>query len=752
MPMDTLIQHELNPPQQEAAQHTDGPLLILAGAGSGKTRVITYRIAYLMQAHGVAPEQILAVTFTNKAAAEMRQRIESLLGSRAMALWMSTFHAACVRILRREAEAARLSPQFVIYDTSDQLTLMRQCMKELRIDPELYAPQGIMRRISTLKNELMDADTFVQEAGDFGLDEVVSHVYPLYQRRLQDNAALDFDDLLMRTVQLMRRHPEVLERYQRRLRYIMVDEYQDTNMAQYHLLNLLAARYRNLCVVGDDDQSVYRFRGANVRNILNFERDYPDATVVKLEQNYRSTSVILEAAGAVIAKNSRRKEKTLWTENERGIPIGYFCAEDEVHEAEVICENIAGMHRSEGVPYRDCAIFYRTNAQSRVLEDGLRRAQLPYQVIGGLRFYDRQEIKDVLCYLRLLVNPQDSVSLRRIINVPRRGIGQTSWAKMEAVALEQERYGLDMIPAVLAAGVIGKNILAKLRNFHELVVSLREDAPQMGVADITREVLVRTGYVDALEAEQTAEAQARLENLRELVTAASEFDQHGEGGGLQDFLTQTALLSDQDNLSDDSGSVVLMTLHSSKGLEFPVVFIAGMENGLFPHSRSFDEPAEMEEERRLCYVGFTRAEKRLFLTGAARRRIYGMEQAHPPSLFLADIPSGCVQDFSMRPVLGAVQAPTTPPAGNGHTAARPLTPSPRAAGPGGLAKRPSAARAVATSANGAYAVGTQVDHQHFGPGVVQKREGDGDQLKLTVVFRDHGIKKVLAKFAPMQPR
>ncbi|ETW98702.1 MAG: ATP-dependent DNA helicase PcrA [Candidatus Entotheonella factor] len=331
--MDEFIQRELNPPQQEAVRHTDGPLLILAGAGSGKTRVITYRIAHLIHMHGVLPQNILAVTFTNKAAAEMRQRIEGLLGNAAMSLWMSTFHAACVRILRREAEAARLSPQFVIYDTADQLTLLRQCMKESHIDSEIYAPQSIMRRISTLKNELMDSDTFIQEAGDFGLDEIVSHVYPLYQRRLQDHGALDFDDLLMRTVQLMRRHPEVLERYQHRFRYILVDEYQDTNMAQYHLLNLLAERYRNLCVVGDDDQSVYRFRGANVRNILNFERDYPDATVVKLEQNYRSTGTILEAAGAVISKNDRRKEKTLWTENERGIPIGYFCAQDEVHEA-----------------------------------------------------------------------------------------------------------------------------------------------------------------------------------------------------------------------------------------------------------------------------------------------------------------------------------------------------------------------------------------------------------------------------------
>ncbi len=744
--MDEFIQRELKPPQQEAVRHTGGPLLILAGAGSGKTRVITYRIAYLMHMHGVLPQNILAVTFTNKAAAEMRERIEGLLKSAAAQLWMSTFHAACVRILRREADAARLSPHFVIYDSSDQLTLLRQCMKELRIDSDLYAPQSVLRRISTLKNDLMDPDTFIQEAGDFGLDEIVSHVYPLYQRRLQDNAALDFDDLLMRTVQLMRRHPDVLERYQHRFRYIMVDEYQDTNMAQYHLLNLLAERYRNLCVVGDDDQSVYRFRGANVRNILNFERDYPDATVVKLEQNYRSTGTILEAAGAVISKNARRKEKTLWTENERGIPIGYFCAQDEVHEAEVICENIVGLHREEGVAYRDCAIFYRTNAQSRVLEDGLRRAQLPYQVIGGLRFYDRKEIKDVLCYLRLLVNPKDTVSLQRIINVPRRGIGQTSMAKLEALALERELYGLDILPAALETGVVGKNILAKLRGFHELMTSLREEAPQMGVADITREVLVRSSYVDALEAEQTAEAQARLENLSELVTASSEFDGHGEGESLQDFLTQTALLSDQDNLSDESGSVVLMTLHSSKGLEFPVVFIAGMENGLFPHSRSFDEPAEMEEERRLCYVGITRAEKRLFLTGAARRRIYGVEQAHPPSLFLSDIPTSCVQDFSVGAVLETARQPwLTEGASTGAT-------SGAASGRGQRTRAANGAGTPAkTSAPTPYGVGTQVHHEHFGRGVVQKREGNGDQLKLTVVFRDHGIKKVLAKFAPMQP-
>ncbi len=736
--MDTLIQRQLNPPQQQAVQHTDGPLLILAGAGSGKTRVITYRIAYLMQQHGVLATQLLAVTFTNKAAGEMRQRVHDLLGAPAQSVWISTFHAACAQMLRREAAAARLSPQFVIYDTTDQLTLLRQCLKELHIDPELYAAQGVMRRISTLKNELMDADTFVREAGDFGLDEVVARVYPLYQRCLQDNAAVDFDDLLMRTVQLLRRHPDVLERYQHRLRYIMVDEYQDTNMAQYHLLQLLAARYRNLCVVGDDDQSVYRFRGANVRNILHFERDYPDATVVKLEQNYRSTGTILEAAGGVIAQNASRKEKTLWTENDRGAPIGYFCAQDEVHEAEVICQNIVGLHRSEAAPYRDCAIFYRTNAQSRVLEDALRRATIPYQIVGGLKFYDRQEIKDVLAYLRLLVNPQDMLSLRRIINVPRRGIGQVTWMRLETLAAEHDLHGLEVLPAVLQSDVVGKGARAKLRAFDGLLHRLRQETPHMPVADITREVLDRTGYVDQLEAEQTAEADARLDNLGELVSAAVEFDRYGEGEGLQDFLTQTALLSDQDTLEDTSGAVVLMTLHASKGLEFPIVFMAGMENGLFPHSRSFDEPAEMEEERRLCYVGITRAQTQLFLTGASRRRIYGVEQTHMPSLFLADIPAACVHDHSPQPILELARKPW-------DTTAHFPSAEPAPSGP---PRQP--ARQPQTLA-APYAVGSQIRHQQFGPGVVQKREGEGEQLKLTVIFRDHGMKKILAKYAPMQP-
>ena len=734
--MATVLQADLNPPQQEAVQHSDGPLLILAGAGSGKTRVITHRIAYLIRACDVRPEQILAVTFTNKAAEEMRQRVQQLLGTSGLPLWLSTFHAACARLLRREADALRLSPQFVIYDTADQLSLLKQCAQELKIDQDLYAPQAIMRRISALKNDLVDADTFLRDAGDFGLEEVVARVYPLYQRALRENAAVDFDDLLMLTVQLFRRHADILQRYQHRWRYIMVDEYQDTNMAQYHMLHLLAAQHRNLCVVGDDDQSVYRFRGANVRNILNFERDYPDATVIKLEQNYRSTATILDAATAVVAKNPGRKDKTLWTHNPRGIPIGYFCAQDEIHEAETICQNIAGLHRMEQLPYRHFAVFYRTNAQSRVLEDGLRRAGIPYQVVGGLRFYDRQEVKDTLAYLRLLVNPRDTLSLRRIINVPRRGIGQTTWSKIEALASDRGVSGLEALDLVLTTDLVNRGTLGKLQAFRTLLQGLRSEALHMGVADITREVLTRTGYEAQLKAERTPEAQTRLENLSELVNAADEFDRFMPGASLQEFLEHTALISDQDSLADDSGTVVLMTLHASKGLEFPVVFIAGMENGLFPHNRSFDEPAQMEEERRLCYVGMTRAETRLFLTSASRRRIYGVEQSHPPSLFLIDIPSVCIQDYSAQPVLTMSRQPWS------------------AAPPEALPTQPLTASAAVRSAAApvpVYAVGTQVFHQHFGRGVVQKREGDGEQLKLTVLFREHGVKKLLARFAPMQP-
>ena len=730
--MTTPWQPQLNTPQWEAVQHTEGPVLILAGAGSGKTRVITHRIAHLIRNCEVRAEHILAVTFTNKAAQEMRQRVHGLLGASGLPLWLSTFHAACARLLRREADHLGLAPNFVIYDAADQLSLVKQCLRDLEIAEDLYAPQQIRRRISTLKNDLVDVEAFQREAEDYGLDAVVARVYGAYQTRLRENAALDFDDLLMLTVQMLRRHDAIRQRYQHRLRYIMVDEYQDTNMAQYHLLNLLAAEHRNLCVVGDDDQSVYRFRGANVRNILNFERDYPDAKVIKLEQNYRSTGTILEAATAVVSKNPDRREKTLWTANTRGVPIGYFCALDEVHEAEVICRNIQGLQNAEGLALNDFAVFYRTNAQSRVLEDGLRRADIPYQIVGGLRFYDRQEIKDALAYMRLLTNPQDTLSLRRIINVPRRGIGNTTWARLETFAQQNGISGFEAL-ALLADGKqdadIGKAPLTRLRGFYDFLQSLMAKILDMTASDGIYEVLDASGYLAQLKADQTVEAQTRLENLSELVNAAADYDQQADEPSLQGFLEHTALVSDQDSLQDDRGAVTLMTLHASKGLEFPVVFMAGMENGLFPHSRSFDEPLEMEEERRLCYVGMTRAERWLFLTGAAWRRLYGTEQQQMPSAFLPDIPAACITNHSAQPEVSSHVEP--------RRQLRQVVPTPRHAGPPPVPTASLAAGAI-------------VQHAQFGRGVVQKCEGEGDALKLTIAFSDHGIKKIMPKYASMQ--
>ena len=723
---------QLNPPQWEAVRQTEGPVLILAGAGSGKTRVITHRIAHLIRTCRVPAEQILAVTFTNKAAQEMRQRVHGLLGATGLPLWLSTFHAACARMLRREADHVGLAANFVIYDAADQLSLVKQCVRDLEIPEDLYAPQQIRRRISALKNDLVDVEAFRREAEDYGLDAAAARVYGAYEDRLRDNNAVDFDDLLMLTVRMLREEEAIRRRYQHRLRYIMVDEYQDTNMAQYHLLNLLAAEHRNLCVVGDDDQSVYRFRGANVRNILSFERDYPDARVIKLEQNYRSTGTILEAATAVVSRIPERREKTLWTSNVRGSPIGYFCAHDEIHEAEVICKNIQGLQQAEGMALNDFAVFYRTNAQSRVLEDGLRQAGIPYQIIGGLRFYDRQEIKDALAYMRLLVNPRDTLSLRRIINVPRRGIGNTTWARLEALAQDNGLSGFEALERLADGNEdagLGKAALARLKAFRVMLRDLMAKAADMEAAAVIHEMLDVSGYLAQLKSERTIEAETRLENLSELVNAADEYDQQAEEPSLQGFLEHTALVSDQDSLKDDRGAVVLMTLHASKGLEFPVVFIAGMENGLFPHSRSFDEPLEMEEERRLCYVGMTRAERWLFLTGAWQRRLYGTEQQQIPSMFLQDIPVTCRVDHSLQPETG------------GHVASRP---EPRP---------PAVRRRIRTQPNapaGAFAEGRIVQHQQFGRGVIQKCEGEGDALKLTIVFSEVGIKKIMPKYASMQ--
>ena len=743
----------LNLSQRQAVLHVDGPLLILAGAGSGKTRVITHRIAHLIGVHGVAPWQILALTFTNKAAEEMRSRIEKLLGAAGQDIWMSTFHAACARLLRRDIEhLGRHTRSFVILDSGDQSAHIKGCLRELNISPERYAPQAIAGSISRLKNQLTTAEQFARGATqDFGLEEAVRRVYQLYEKKLVEQNALDFDDLLMQTGQLFEEVPEVLRYYQQKFRYILVDEYQDTNHAQYRIIRLLAAEHRNLCVVGDDDQSIYAWRGADISNILSFERDYPDCAVVKLEENYRSTKSILEAAGKVIDKNTARKGKSLWTQREDGDKLTYLEAVDETHEAALICQTIRRLHQSAGLEYRDVAIFYRTNAQSRAIEDALRMATIPYQIVGGLKFYERKEVKDLIAYLRLMVNPRDSISLRRVINVPPRGIGKVT---VDKIAAHAEARGIPLYAAVgemLASGLLSGTAASKVKQFYTLAEDLRGLAVISSVAQLIRELISRTNF---LEQYSTAgEDEMRRQNIQEVITAADGFEEGAQDRSLASFLDQTALIADQDTFIEDAGRVVLMTLHTSKGLEFPVVFVSGMEDGIFPHRRAFEDSSELEEERRLCYVGMTRAKDRLFLTSAVKRRIYGTELYNPPSMFLQDIPPTLL-NAERAPRQGISGRPGRMTWGHGENEAgdRPA--------PG---TRPSMGVAAGTSGphrddkpdtrqlwGGEYRPGTLVRHPEWGLGVVQKQEGEGESLKLTIIFRDMGRKVVAAKYAKLE--
>jgi DNA helicase-2/ATP-dependent DNA helicase PcrA len=743
---------ELNPSQREAVLHVDGSLLILAGAGSGKTRVITHRIAYLIGAHGVAPWQILALTFTNKAAEEMRRRVEKLLGASSQEIWVSTFHAACARMLRRDIEhLGRYTRSFVILDTADQSVLIKECLRELNISPDRYAPQAIAGRISRLKNQLITAEQFAARAQDFGFEEQVRRVYQLYQKKLVQQNALDFDDLLMQTVQLFEEVPEVLRYYQQKFRYILVDEYQDTNHAQYRIIRLLAAEHRHLCVVGDDDQSIYGWRGADISNILSFERDYPDCAVVKLEENYRSTKSILEAAGKVIDKNTERKGKSLWTQREAGEKLTYFEAVDETQEAALIGQMIRRLRRSAGWDYRDVAIFYRTNAQSRAIEDALRMEGIPYQMVGGLKFYERKEVKDLLAYLRMTVNPRDSVSLRRVINVPPRGIGKVT---VDKIAAHAEVRGIPLYEALgemLATGLLSGAAAGKVKQFYALVEGIQGLAATSSVAELIRELIRRTNFLEQYGT--TGEDEMRRQNIQEVITAADDFEERAQDASLVSFLDQTALMADQDTLIDDAGRVVLMTLHTSKGLEFPVVFVSGMEDGIFPHRRAFEDSSELEEERRLCYVGMTRAKDRLFLTSAVRRRIYGTELYNPPSMFLQDIPPE---------LLNAERAPRQSAMGRqAHVSwshqdgderdrrtsgTRPST----AVGPNNSEPRRDGKPDTRQLWGGEYRAGTLVRHPEWGLGVVQKQEGEGESLKLTIIFRDVGRKVVAAKYAKLE--
>ena len=717
----------LNPVQAEAVLHTEGPVLIVAGAGSGKTRALTHRIAYLIREKGISPYAILAITFTNKAAREMAARVEGLLGQRiASGMWILTFHSTCARILRREHEHLGLPGSFTIYDEGDTERLIAGVLKELNLDIKRYPPRAMGAAIGRAKDHVISAAEFEQAAGNF-YEQTIAKVYTEYERRKHAAGALDFDDLITETVRLFREHPAVLEHYQERFPYILIDEYQDTNRAQYQLVNLLAAKYRNVCVVGDADQGVYSWRGATIQNLLDFERDYPDAEVFLMEQNYRSTSNILAVANALIEHNVQRKPKSLWTETQSGELAVRYRADNEHEEALFVAEEIHRLADEGGHRFSDVAIFYRTNAQSRVLEDVLMRAGTPYRVVGGVRFYQRKEIKDVLAYLRLLLNPQDVISARRVVNTPKRGIGDATvaslegYATFEEIAFMEACRQVDRIPELAArakgavAGFIGV--------MNRLEEALNSGA---GAAAMVEAAATESGYLIELETERTVEAEGRIENIRELQGVAAEFEQRSPEGTLGEFLESVSLVSDQDEYDEEAGSVTLMTLHVAKGLEFPVVFIIGLEDGVFPHYRSMGDQAELEEERRLMYVGVTRAQERLYLTHAWSRTLFGSTSYNPPSRFLGEIPSELVR--AIEEDEGSVIG------GSGSSS----TVSQIRAAVEGRREVPQVS------------AGDTVLHERWGEGVVLTISGSGTDTEATVRFEDVGEKRLLLAYAPLK--
>jgi DNA helicase II / ATP-dependent DNA helicase PcrA len=708
---------DLNPAQREAVLTTEGPLLVIAGAGSGKTRVLTHRVAHLLAAHGVKPNEILAITFTNKAAGEMKERVERAVGTIARAIWIMTFHSACGRILRREAERLGYRSNFTIYDQADQVRLVKACLEELERDPKRFVPRGIHAQISNAKNRLVGPDEYASRVASF-YDQTVADVYQLYQRRLFGSNAVDFDDLLMLTVNVLERFPEAREKWSKAFRYVLVDEYQDTNRAQYVLLQQLAGGHRNLMAVGDPDQSVYSFRSADIRNILDFERDFPGTKVIALEQNYRSTNAILTAANELIAHNRERKEKNLWSDHGEGEPVHVVETEDEHAEARFVAAEIARCIE-EGYSAREIAVVYRTNAQSRVLEDVLVRQGISYQVIGGPRFYERAEIKDAIAYLQVIDNPYDAVSLLRVANRPRRGIGDTSLARLQSYAGGLELSLWEAMGRAEEAGLGGAAVRA-VTGFRNAMESLMATASDANVADVVEAVLDRTGYLEALEAERTIEARGRIENLEELVGVAREYDAAAQEPSLSGFLQEISLYSDQDALRDDpdeGGQVTLMTLHTAKGLEFRAVFMIGMEEGIFPHSRSIEENT-LEEERRLCYVGMTRAQERLTLTHAMRRNLYGRYDANLPSRFLDELPNLGVERERLRPASWS---------GYGRQAVQ----------------REFAPREQFPDLS----TGDAVRHETLGSGIVTRIEPGG---VVTVRFEDGNERRLMLEYAPLE--
>ncbi|MEK4951514.1 DNA helicase PcrA [Bacillus sp. FSL W8-1127] len=722
----------LNKEQQEAVKTTEGPLLIMAGAGSGKTRVLTHRIAYLMVEKAVNPYNILAITFTNKAAREMKERVGQLMGGAAEEVWISTFHSMCVRILRRDIDRIGFNRNFTILDTTDQQSVIKGILKDKNLDPKKFDPRAILGTISSLKNELIDPESYSKQVGSY-YERIVSEVYEEYQKRLRKNQSLDFDDLIMTTIHLFQRVPDVLEYYQRKFQYIHVDEYQDTNKAQYLLVKLLASRFQNLCVVGDSDQSIYRWRGADISNILSFEKDYPNAHVILLEQNYRSTKRILQAANEVIKNNYNRKPKKLWTENPEGKKIVYFRAENEQAEAQFVAGKIKELVESGKRQLSDFAILYRTNAQSRVVEEVLMKSNIDYTIVGGIKFYDRKEIKDILAYLRLIANPDDDISLLRVINVPKRGIGSTSMDKIARYAQEND---LSLFQALEEADFIGLSpkITKAVLEFRDLIKGYTQMQEYLSVTELVEEVLDKSGYRDMLKAEKTLDAQSRLENIDEFLSVTKGFEENSEDKSLIAFLTDLALVADIDRLDEEDNnqqSVVLMTLHSAKGLEFPVVFLIGMEEGVFPHSRSLMDEEEMEEERRLAYVGITRAEEELYLTNAQMRTLYGRTNLNPVSRFIQEIPEDLLDEVVVE------KKPFTRFQSNLSTSSQKASIRPMAVSTGGE-EIP-------------WKVGDKAEHKKWGIGTVVSVKGEKENMELDIAFPSPtGVKRLLAKFAPIQ--
>ena len=750
----------LNDKQKEAVLSTEGPCLVIAGAGSGKTKVLTHKIAYLMQEKNVKPWSILAITFTNKAANEMKERVENLVGDVAKDMWIGTFHSICVRILRRYIDRIGFTSSFIIFDSSDQRTLVKQCLKQLNIDDKMLNDRAVLSEISNAKNEMLEPDAYKLRTNNEIRKETIAKVYELYQKRLRENNAIDFDDIINYTIRILSENPDVLEYYSNKFEYVLVDEYQDTNKAQFTLVSILAALHGNITVVGDNDQGIYSFRGADITNILNFEKDFPGTKIIKLEQNYRCTQNILDAANAVIKNNETKYEKKLWTENGKGGMITVFRGNDEYDEANFIVENINKLRREEYMTYNDFAILYRMNSQSRSIEDILRRENVPYKIIGGLKFYERKEIKDTIAYLRLIQNPSDNLSLTRIINEPKRGIGKTSLDNVQQIAMQSETSMYDVIKRADEFGL--NRVFVNSREFISQIEELRAKKDHIKISDLIKETLNKTGYTKALEDEDTTEAETRLENIEEFLTVAMEFEEQMAENSLEEFLEGITLSSDIDNADDQEDSVTLMTLHSAKGLEFPVVFLVGMEEGIFPGYKSIGEPKELEEERRLCYVGITRAKQNLFISCARQRTIFGSTSCNQVSIFVKEIPKelmdGFDETFEDKPQKTYEDYQYEWKYGNSHVTSY-KSDEVKSAKPAmqynfrtaesflnNLNKKPASASVDVSI----YRAGQRVYHKKFGEGRINYVEAEGDDAKVDITFDKIGHKRLMAKYAGLE--